>query len=235
MIILYNKEIKLITIVNARCFSKTIINLYSKLNNVTCKTHSEYASNKNICLNSYKPEFILKNFKDYKVVIIVRNPYERILSDTIAHQVHAEYSFKEFIDKYINNLHIIATPTLLFYLKNFNCEIINFDDMPNKFNKILIDNKLSIIPEKKKYNCLSKIRTGWKTKDITNDLTKKKIEKEIELKDDDVNLVKIFNTRKFYNIKLGYFINNIPRGKNLKYFYNKEIINKVYNRFKARI
>lgn len=131
----------------SRCWSKTMINWIGEINNIPeseRNSHKKVAENKNMCLNSYSSIEIM-NIIDYsyKVYIMVRNPYERLLSTTIAHKQHENMTFKEFIFKYDNhNTIIMSHPKVILFLNNRNCEILNFNDFKSKLEEIRVRNKI---------------------------------------------------------------------------------------------
>ena len=141
MYILYSEEYKLVFIVFSRCWSKTMINWLGNINNINIenrKTHKMVAENIDLCLNCLNTEELLKKVtEDYFIYIMVRNPYERLLSTTIAHKQHENLTFKEFVYKYDNHNEIImANEKVLLLMLNRDCEILYFENFKDDLNKI---------------------------------------------------------------------------------------------------
>jgi len=147
MYILYSEEYKLVFIVFSRCWSKTMINWLGIINNINIenrKTHKIVAENINLCLNSLTTTELLEKVSDeYFIYIMVRNPYERLLSTTIAHKQHEDLTFKEFVYKYDNHNEIImSNKKVLLLMLNRNCEILYFENFKEELNKIKEDNNI---------------------------------------------------------------------------------------------
>lgn len=149
MYILYSKEHKLVFIMFSRCWSKTMINWIGELNNIPeseRNSHKKAAENKNMCLNSYNFTEILNIVDDsYKIYIMVRNPYDRLLSTTIAHKQHQHMTFKEFVFKYDNHDSIIMShPKVLLLMNNRNNEILYFKDFKRKLQEIIVNHEIPL-------------------------------------------------------------------------------------------
>lgn len=143
MYILYSKEYKLIFIMFSRCWSKTMINWIGEINNIPeneRNSHKKTAENKNMCLNSLNFTEMLELIdNNYKIYIMVRNPYDRLLSTTIAHKQHQHMTYKEFINKYDNHDSIIMShPKVIFLMKNREYEILYFPNFYIKLEQIRI-------------------------------------------------------------------------------------------------
>ena len=149
----------------SRCWSKTMINWIGEINNIPendRNSHKKAAENKNMCLNSFSNLEIL-NLIDYsyKIYIMVRNPYDRLLSTTIAHKQHEHMTFKEFVFKYDNHDSIVMShPKVLLLLNNRDCEILYFNNFKKKLEeiryKLEIPNEIKGYQELKYNNDISK-------------------------------------------------------------------------------
>jgi len=141
MYILYSEEYKLVFIVFSRCWSKTMINWLGTINNINIenrKTHKIVAENIDLCLNSLTSNELLEKITDeYFIYIMVRNPYERLLSTTIAHKQHENLTFKEFVYKYDNHNEIImANEKVLILMLNRNYKILYFENFKEDLNNV---------------------------------------------------------------------------------------------------
>jgi hypothetical protein len=163
MYILYCKDYKLAFIMFSRCWSKTMINWIGEVNNIPeneRNSHRIAAQNKNMCLNSCNFSELLSTIDEtYFVYIMVRNPYDRLLSTTIAHKQHQHMTFKEFVNKYDNHDSIIMShPKVLLLKNNRNHKIIYFNNFYNELEQIRI-----------KYDIPNEIN-GRKELNYTNDI-----------------------------------------------------------------
>ncbi len=202
MLILYLNEYKCVFVVYSRCCSKSFMSFISKIKNIDIHVHSECSKNKDICLNTLLNTDMLDDYiNNYNIYFILRNPYDRVLSSTIAHQLFNDKSYKEVIktlpDNYFDIFKYYNESTAkLFNSKNLH--IINFENFIPEINKVM---NLHNIPYQFTFN------------------------KEInEYKDEEVDL-----NIKYYNNNLCNYIHKKP---NYKYFYDQEIIDKIYNNLK---
>lgn len=138
-----------------------------------------------------------------KKKIMVRNPYERFISNIISHGIFSDKSFIETINYYKenkckqDNFYNEKTKILL---SGKNVRILKFDNFKNELDDIFLKNNIPIKLRGKKENTWGKtIDSKFKNKNI------------YELK------LSVFNNYKIFNYK---------------YFYNQEIIDFVYNDFK---
>jgi hypothetical protein len=203
-IILLCKEYNCIFITFSRCWSKTMIefikDLYKLDKNVN---HSTIVNYNHICLNKSSIETLKKIKDDYNIYFMVRNPYERFISNIGSHAQFSDKSFIETINYYKENKYTQDT----FYneqtkilLSGKNVRIIKFDNLKNELNDIFLKHNIPIkLRGKKEYT--------W--------------DKTIDLKSKNKNIyeqkLNIFKSYKMFNYK---------------YFYNQEIIDFVYNKFK---
>ena len=147
MYILYTKKYKCVFVMFSRCWSKTMINWIGDINNIPenlRNSHKKAAENKDMCLNSFTDNDMYDLINDdYRVYIMVRNPYDRLLSTTIAHRMHNNMSWSEFVNKYDNHHSIIMShPKILNLMKKRKYKILYFENFNKDLNNI--KNELTI-------------------------------------------------------------------------------------------
>lgn len=202
MYILYTKKYKCVFVMFSRCWSKTMINWIGEINDLpeeTRNSHKKAAENKEMCLNSYSDSELYQIVDDtYQVYIMVRNPYDRLLSTTIAHRQHNHMTWKEFVNKYDNHHTIVMShPKILNLMKKRKHTIIHFENFKEELSRIREENN------------------------IPNEI---KGHQEL-FHDDDADMYE----DNIYDLKLENFKRHVPP---FRYFYNKELLTKVYNMFK---
>jgi len=207
--VLFSKKYKLIIGCHARCWSKSMINWFPKLEELHFDeiNHSTVANCKEISLWGYDDEYIKYNFNHYKVYFFIRNPFERFYSHILAHQIYQDVSFLE-ATRYINENNKWPASIYNIYSKkiidNLSYELIEFDDIRERIFKIKeeldIDIDFEVGPYTKEYHQLENYE----------------IEGEV------------------WNLKISE-INKIPCHCSIpdyKLVYNDEISNLVYNYYK---
>lgn len=198
------EEYNCIFVVYSRCWSKTMIQFIKKLYNLDKNlNHSTITLVKNICLNKCSYEE-LENIKDkYYIYFMVRNPYERFISDIIAHNLYNNKSFIEIINLFKEKNYDYPSfynDSTKILLEGKNVKILKFNNFQNELNDILIKHKFPIKIEGIK-------EFIWVEKNNTE-----------------------FHNKNIYEIKLNLFnYKNMPE---YQYFYNQEIIDYVYNKNK---
>ncbi len=236
MYFLYTKKYSCMFIVFSRCCSKTLISWIADLEEIDRpKNHNECIQNKNICMsfdlyNAYSnPRLNLDNerlqdlkkkyiseeeitnilriekikelLKGYSIYIIVRNPLDRLLSATISHHCHDNYTYKEFVELFIKTGKLsdlkYSTDLIKLIIKNIDHKILHFDKFEFEIKSIIKKHNIPINPG---YN------------------------KEFNYIEPDIIIDQI------YNIKMVFFDDiYLPH---YTYFYDKESINIVYEKFK---
>ena len=203
-IILLCKEYNCIFVTYSRCWSKTMIEFIKDLYNLDKNVnHSTIINYNDICLNKLSIEELKKIKNNYNIFFMVRNPYERLISNIGAHGFFNDKSFIETINYFKENKYKHDT----FYnektkilLSGKNVRILKFDNFKKELNDIFFKNNIPVkLRGKKEYTWEKTIDLSHKNKNI------------YELK------LNIFKSYKIYNYK---------------YFYNQEIIDYVYNEFK---
>lgn len=212
--ILFSKKHNLIIGCHARCWSKSMIVWFGRMNGYVWDKDNKWFFHKNAENNSefslwtYDDSYIKNNFKNFKTYFFVRNPYERFYSHLLAHRQYQKLSFSEAVKKAIlpNGL----KPELLYnkasqkILNNLNYQIIDFPNIKNTLldvkKELCIDIDFEYNDYKKEYHYVKK----YENKDNLWDLTIEKI-----------------NT-----IPCGCFI------PDYKLMYNQELKNIVYNFYK---
>jgi hypothetical protein len=147
------EKYKLCFIFFSRCWSKTMTQFIYKINKKNNLKTKNLIGSKNI----------LKEIgSDYKIFIFVRSPYTRILSSVIAHEQHHNKTFIEFLNKYskkkswIDDL-TMSKPNIIKLKNNRDVEIINYNNIYERFKKIIDSYNLPItLLYKKELNFIEK-------------------------------------------------------------------------------
>jgi len=150
MYIFYIKEYKCIFIVYSRCWSKTIINWIAELNNINPRpnNHNEASLNKDMCLNTFDDNYIKEFIKDYSVYIMIRSQYDRLISSTIAHHVHDNLTFLEFIKNNKDWNFKYHSPLVEYIIKNnTNYKILHFENFQNNLKEIVEKHNIPLLPK----------------------------------------------------------------------------------------
>lgn len=152
----YSEKYKLIIGCHARCWSKSMNIWFGRLlgydwpGDEKWYRHEEIANNREVSLWCFTDKEIKEKFKDYKVLFFTRNPYERVYSHILAHHQYQNKSFDEVLN---TNFSVPPLKNELSskIIENLNYEIIDFQDIRDVLNKIIIDNKIKITFEHGNY------------------------------------------------------------------------------------
>ena len=134
MYIMFSKKHKLMIITFARCGSKTILKWFHRIHGIhpPIKLHTETEKNETICANNLSNENIVELARKCTVYIVRRNPYDRIISDVLAHQVTPTQSFEQFILNTSDadlQIYSLVTPRLLHLSRCVPYKFIEFSTL----------------------------------------------------------------------------------------------------------
>jgi hypothetical protein len=144
MYLFYFKNYNFVIITYSRCWSKSLINWTAKIHNIKINNHNEFIQNKNICLNTYSDNEIYNIIKTMHVYIIIRNPYERLVSSIISHHNNDNLSFLEFVDTHKDWNFKYSCPLIENIVKKYNPVILKFENLDYELKNICLKYSINI-------------------------------------------------------------------------------------------